>query len=115
MSMTRVIKATDPEFIEAHQLIVERGVRVDPSSGDYTAPRLSGELESRGWSWKLNVDDYLEGPGEFAYAEKALITPPHGSFSIAEKGETTVVALTVVLARAIRFDDERKAKGLPPR
>ena len=54
---------------------------------------------------KLNQDEPFEGPGDYAEATKYYTPSPSVSHSIPVWGKTPVIALAIVLAHAIRFDE----------
>lgn len=84
------------QFQEARAFIEQRGIL--PESEGYTTRQLAGELSRRGWRWDF-------GP-EGATASKAYPASPSSDQAIIAEGPDPIASLVLVLARAIRFDEE---------
>ena len=98
-----VVTPDDSAFLEARAFLARRGVTAG-ANGD-RAEQLCAELGRRGWRWRLNVGDGSDVAGEYADATKDDPAPATSGCTIAYKGTTAVVAVTMVLAEAIRSDD----------
>jgi hypothetical protein len=98
-----IVTPDDPAFLEARAFLARRGVTAGPN-GD-RAEQLCAELGQRQWRWRLNVGDRSDVAGEYADATKDDPAPATSGCTIAYKGTTAVVAVTMVLAEAIRCDD----------
>lgn len=87
----------DTRFLEARALLELRGI--EPKDGHFTARPLARELARRGWRWEL-------GSGKVrvtkAFSPMAAATP-----TFVAHGEDQAEALAIVLADAIRYDEER--------
>lgn len=92
----------DPTRVEeAQTLLQQRGIVPGPDG--YTIEQLTTELARRGWRWRLG--------GERAEAEKAYTPTGTVQTSFIELGPHQVATLALVLAHAVRFDEEQ---GLSP-
>jgi hypothetical protein len=98
-----VLTPDDPAFLEARAFLARRGVTAGPN-GD-RSEQLCAELGRRGWRWRLNVGDGSDVAGDYADATKDDLAPATSVGTIAYKGTTAVVAVTMVLAEAVRCDD----------
>ena len=98
-----VLTPDDSVYLEARAFLAQRGVTAGPN-GD-RAEQLCGELGRRGWRWRLNIGDRSDVAGEYADATKDDPAPARSACAIAHKGPTAVVAVTMVLAEAMRSDD----------
>lgn len=98
-----VLTPDDSVFLEARAFLARRGVTAGPN-GDL-AEQLCAELGRRDWLWRLNVGDRSDIAGEYADATKGDPAPATSACTIAYKGTTAVVAVTMVLAEAMRYDD----------
>jgi hypothetical protein len=90
---------TDPEYRECRSLIAQAGIVAEEPS----VQLLGDALSARGWTWKMNEDDHIGGPGEFVLIDKTFATA-HRYFAV--KGTTPDVALTIALASAIQDDED---------
>ena len=104
----RVWTERDPEYAEARTSIEQHGIGIGDSP-DVTA--LVAALEARGWTVTKDVPAPDGRPGYYAFACKELPKPRTGHECVYRLGTTAAVALTMVLAGALRFDD---LLALPP-
>jgi hypothetical protein len=95
----------DAAFRAARRLIGERGFR--PEGQGHTVSQLAAALAAYGWSWTLGDTAPADGPARVAAAKKAFRPPVVGSYGIARVATTDVAALTMVLADAIRYEEQR--------
>lgn len=77
-------------------LLHRRGIA--PGDNGYTARQLARELARRGWRWNLDTDG--------ASATKGFSPTGTGSTTVFQLGPEQTKNLIVVLAHAIRFDEE---------
>jgi hypothetical protein len=96
MESHALIEQHDSRYAKARALLEHRGIQ--PENGSYTSRQLARELARRGWRWELGVDQ--------ARATKAFV--PAGTIpqSFVAEGANQPEALAIVLADAIRYDDE---------
>ncbi len=104
MALNDLVDETDPDYLAARELIERHGVAPGPEGHDTS--HLAEAIAARGWAWRLNEGDPTPNdPGHYADARRQ---DADGTAirRLARRGETAVVALTLLLADVIR-DDER--------
>jgi hypothetical protein len=103
MTDRSVLTPDDPAFLAARAFLARRGVTAGPN--DDRAEQLCAELGQRDWLWRLNAGDRSGVAGEYADATMYDRAPATGACTIAYKGTTAVVAVTMAPAEAMRSDD----------
>lgn len=91
-------------YQEAQAYLEERGIL--PDSDGYTTHQLTEELFRQGWGWKLD--------SQRAEATKAYPPSPAAERTFVAEGTDPIANLMLVLADAIRFDEERGLFPVPP-
>lgn len=91
-------------YQEAEAFLEERGIL--PDRDGYTTHQLTEELFRQGWGWKVD-------PGR-AEATKAYPPFPAAARTFGAEGPDPVANLILVLADAVRFDEERGLFPVPP-
>ena len=101
--MDRIWSEADQEFRSALAALAKRGAVEDP--GAVTPESLVSALEGHGWRARFGLPDPRGEGGRYAYALRDLPRELGGRHGIYRRGETDVVALTLILAGALEFED----------
>jgi len=100
----RALVQKNTRYREARNLLEQRSIL--PVNGDYTTRQLAEELSRRGWHWTFDP--------ERAEETKAYPPSPSTEQTIVAEGPNSIASLTMVLASAIRFDEEHGLSSIRP-
>lgn len=103
MSKTTLIRGRT-RFQDARAFIEQRGIL--PERDGYTTRQLANELSRQGWRWEIAPER-----AEATKVSPVFLKERH---TVIAEGTDPIVNLAIVLADAIRFDEERGLTPLPP-